>query len=76
MAFYEAERDWWTLPAKLGVPKVLDLIKDPTEEYSAPLTADGWVSGPMMKIVDDFEASLKTFPPIAPGTTDPYAPPR
>ena len=75
IAFYAAERDWWSPPTKLGVPKIFDLIKDPTEEYGATLTADGWVVGPMMKIVGEFEASLKKFPPIAPGTLDPYTPP-
>jgi len=29
-----------------------------------------------MKIVADFEASLKKHPPIAPGTPDPYNPPK
>ena len=28
-----------------------------------------------MKIVAEFEQSLKTHPPIAPGTPDPYQPP-
>jgi arylsulfatase A-like enzyme len=51
IAFYEAERDWWSPPTKLGVPKIFDVIKDPTEEYGATLTPDGWVGGPMMKIV-------------------------
>jgi arylsulfatase len=76
MAFYEAERDWWSPPARLGVPKVFDLIKDPTEEYGQTLTPDGWVGGPMMKIVAGFEQSLKKYPPIAPGTPDPYTPPK
>jgi len=76
MAFYEAERDWWSAPVKLGVPKIYDLYADPTEEYPATLTPNGWVGGPMMKIVADFEASLKKYPPIAPGTPDPYKPPR
>jgi arylsulfatase A-like enzyme len=35
MAFYEEQRDWWTPPTKLGVPKLFDLITDPKEEYSA-----------------------------------------
>jgi arylsulfatase A-like enzyme len=74
MAFYEAERDWWSPPAKLGVPKIFDLYKDPTEEYGATLTPDGWVGGPMMKIVAEFEQSLKKYPPIAAGTPDPYTP--
>jgi arylsulfatase len=29
----------------------------------------------MMKIVGEFEASLKKYPPVAPGTPDPYTPP-
>ena len=31
---------------------------------------------PMLKIADDFQASLKKEPPIPPGTLDPYRPPR
>lgn len=75
MAFYEAERDWWSAPTQLGVPKIFDLYTDPKEEYPATLTANGWVGGPMMKIVSEFEASLKKYPPISPGTPDPYVPP-
>ncbi len=75
IAFYEQERDWWSAPTKLGVPKIYDLLADPKEEYGATLTPNAWVGGPM-KIVGDFEASLKRFPPIAPGTPDPYSPPR
>lgn len=74
LAFYEAQRDWWSAPTKLGVPKIFDLIKDPAEEYGATLTADGWVGGPAMKIVRDFEATLSQYPPIPPGTPDPYKP--
>jgi arylsulfatase len=29
-----------------------------------------------MKIVGELEQSLKKYPPIAPGTPDPYVPPR
>jgi len=74
ISFYESQRDWWSPPVKLGVPKIFDLINDPTEEYGATLTPNGWVSVPMMKIVGEFEASLKKYPPIAPGTPDPYTP--
>jgi arylsulfatase len=75
MTFYDSERDWWRPPAKLGVPKIFDLINDPKEEYPGTATPNAWVSGPMMKIVADFEQSLKKYPPIAPGTPDPYRPP-
>jgi arylsulfatase len=30
----------------------------------------------MMKIVAEFENGLKQYPPIAPGTLDPYSPPK
>lgn len=76
MAFYEQESDWWSPPIKMGVPKIFDLISDPKEEYGATLTANGWVGGPMMRIVSQFEDSLKRYPPISPGTPDPYRPPR
>ena len=51
------------------------LIADPKEEYGATLTPNAWVGGPMMKIVAEFEQSMKRYPPIAPGTADPYRPP-
>jgi len=75
IAFYGEERDWWTVPAKLGVPKIYDLLSDPKEEYGMTLTPNAWVAGLMMKIVAEFEGSLKRYPPIAPGTPDPYRPP-
>jgi arylsulfatase len=76
MTFYEAQRDWWTPAVKLGVPKIFDLVNDPTEEYGATATPNAWVGVPMMKIVMEFEQSLKKYPPIAPGTPDPYRPPQ
>lgn len=76
IVFYDEERDRWTPPAKLGEPKVFDLITDPKEEYPAPGMRNTCVAGPAMKIVTDFEASLRKYPPIPPGTPDPYTPPR
>jgi arylsulfatase len=75
LAFYEQERDWWSAPTRLGVPKIFDLVADPKEEYGATLTPNAWIGGPAMKIVADFERSLATYPPIPPGTPDPYRPP-
>jgi arylsulfatase A-like enzyme len=75
VSFYEQERDWWSPPTKLGVPKILDLLSDPKEEYGATLTQNVWVGGLIMKIVAEFEQSLKRHPPITPGTSDPYRPP-
>lgn len=62
-------------PQPLPNPRVHYLIDDPKERNSvAPLNT--WVYQPVMKIVADFQASLKKEPPIPPGTPDPYQPPR
>jgi arylsulfatase A-like enzyme len=75
IVFYDEQRDWWTPPTKLGQPKAFDLITDPKEEYPATGLRSTWVAKPAMNIVVEFEKSLKKYPPIAPGTPDPYLPP-
>ena len=75
IVFYDEQRDWWTPPIKLGTPKAFDLITDPKEEYPATGLRSTWVATPAMNIVLEFEKSLKKYPPIAPGTPDPYQPP-
>jgi arylsulfatase len=76
MVFYDEQRDWWSPPAKLGIPKVFDLITDPKEEYPQTALRNSWNAAPAMKIVVEFEQSLKQYPPIAPGTPDTYTPPK
>jgi arylsulfatase A-like enzyme len=75
IVFYEEQRDWWSPPIKLGEPKAFDLITDPKEEYPATALRNTWNAAPAMKIVSEFEQSLKKYPPIVPGTPDPYTPP-
>ncbi len=61
-------------PQPLPNPRLHNLIEDPKERHSvAPMNT--WVYNPVMKIVADFQASLKKEPPIPPGTPDPYRPP-
>ena len=60
-------------PQKLPLPKIINLLTDLKEERDV-LIHDGWVTYPMMKIMNDFEESLKKFPPIKMGTPDPYYP--
>jgi len=74
VVFYDEQRDWWTPPTKLGSPKAFDLITDPKEEYPATGLRSSWLAGPAMKVVVEFEESLKKYPPIPPGTPDPYRP--
>ena len=75
VVFYDEQRDWWTPPTKLGSPKAFDLITDPKEEYPATGLRNSWMAGPAIKVVVEFEQSLKQHPPITAGTPDPYAPP-
>jgi Arylsulfatase A and related enzymes len=74
VVFYEEQRDWWSPSIKLANPKAFDLITDPKEEYPATGLQSTWVAGPAMKVIEEFQKSLKKYPPIAPGTADPYKP--
>lgn len=74
VVFYDEQRDWWTPSAKLGIPKSFDLITDPKEEYPQTGLRNSWHAGPAMRIVQQMQESLKKYPPIPPGTPDPYLP--
>jgi arylsulfatase len=58
-------------PVKNPVPMIHNLYTDPREEKPTP---DSWVVGPVLKIVDEFERSVKQHPLIPMGTPDPYRP--
>lgn len=57
-------------------PKAFDLITDPKEEYPQTALRNTRNAGPAIGIVTEFEKSVKKYPPIAPGTPDPYVPPK
>jgi arylsulfatase len=38
--------------------------------------ANSWVAEPVMKIIAEFETSLRKHPPIKVGTKDPFTPPK
>jgi arylsulfatase len=59
-------------PVKNPVPTIHNLYTDPREEK---LAVDTWVVGPMLRIVGEFEQSVKKYPLIPMGTPDPYLPP-
>jgi arylsulfatase len=59
-------------PVKRPVPAIHNLLTDPHEETGS---VDLWVVHPMVKVVADFEASVKECPLIPMGTPDPYTPP-
>jgi hypothetical protein len=56
------------------LPRIINLLTDLKEERDV-LLHSSWVTYPTMKILRDFEASLEAYPPIKPGTPDPYIPP-
>jgi hypothetical protein len=54
-------------PARLPVPTIYNLFTDPREEKP---TVESWVVHPMLRIVGEFEASLRRHPLIPMGTPD------
>lgn len=63
----------YDVPEKLPLPKVINLLTDLKEERDVG-AYNTWVADPVTKIVGEFEASLKKYPPIKVGTPDPYTP--
>ena len=64
----------YDVPQKLPLPKVINLLTDLKEERDVG-AYNSWVADPMVKIIGEFEASLRKYPPIKVGTPDPYTPP-
>jgi arylsulfatase A-like enzyme len=64
----------YDVPQKLPLPKLNNLLADRKEERDV-IAFNSWVTFPMVKIVGEFEASLKKYPLIKVGTPDPYTPP-
>ncbi len=71
---YEEQRDWWSVPQKLGTPKLFNLLTDPKEEYPQLTIENSWVLTPLLKVVADFNASVAKEPLIPMGTPDPFQP--
>ena len=59
---------------RLPLPLVINLHENPRED-EGKRSFTSWVLGPMLKMVNAFNASLKAHPPIPMGTPDPYRPP-
>lgn len=53
----------------LETPWLFNLKRDPKEETDAAME-DGWVRGPMRRMMMAFEQSLRDHPPIEPGAPD------
>jgi arylsulfatase len=68
------QENMYAPPQTLPLPKIINLLTDRKEERDVG-AYDSWVVDPIVKIVGEFEASLKKYPPIKVGTPDPYTPP-
>ncbi len=70
MHFYRQETAFDPQQKNPG-PMIYNLYTDPREEKPLP---DTWVVYPMLKVVEEFQASVKKYPLIPAGTPDPYMP--
>jgi hypothetical protein len=52
----------------------ITLYTNPLEDDAKP-SVDSWVIGPVLKMVAEFDESVKKYPLIPIGTPDPYTPP-
>ena len=59
----------------LPIPLLFDLYTNP-QEITDKVVPDSWVIGPALKMIGEFEASVKKYPLIPMGTPDPYTPTR
>ena len=76
-------RDWkmhfvWEVEPNAGAnhletPYLFNLVQDPKEETDVSAT-QGWVRGPIRKMIQAFQQSLQQHPPIPPGAEDSYRP--
>lgn len=57
----------------LETPYLFNLVQDPKEETDVN-TSQGWVRGPIRKMINTMQESLKKAPPIPPGAPDEYVP--
>lgn len=60
-------------PRHLETPWLFNIKRDPKEETDVAME-DGWVRGPIRKMIMAFEQSLREHPPIAPGAPDGFDP--
>jgi arylsulfatase len=65
----------YDVPQTLALPRIYNLLTDLKEERDVAVY-NTWVADPMLKIISDFKASLKKYPPIKLGTPDPCTPPQ
>ena len=74
LSFYE-QRGMWDQVAKLAMPKLVNLLIDPTERENV-LIHHTWVTFHTGRVLRELEASLRTEPPIPYGAPVDHVPER
>ena len=69
------QENMYDAPQTLPIPKLINLLTDLKERRDVG-AHNSWVTEPILKLLNEFEASLKEYPPIKLGTPDPYTPPK
>ena len=70
------EQDAWNTPVRTyTMPRVYNLMSDP-QEHDNVLFPHTWVLKVGLPQLEEHVTSLKKYPPIKPGTPDPYKPPK
>jgi len=74
LAFYEETRDWFGTPTKLTLPKLFNLTTDPKEEYPEETLRNTWAINRCLKVVREFQDSLKKYPVVPEGLRGTFRP--
>ena len=74
LAFYEETRDWFGTPTKLTLPKLFNLTTDPKEEYPEETLRNTWAINRCLKVVREFQDSLKKYPVVPEGLRETFRP--
>ena len=69
----------YDVPQKLAVPRLINLYDNPQERIEetigeSAIVTRGWIAHAMFGELAKFQESLKKYPPIPMGTSDPYTP--
>jgi arylsulfatase len=67
------QENMYAPPLRLPLPRSNNPLTDLREERDVA-AKNTWVAEPMRKIIGEFLASLKKYPPIKVGTADPHLP--
>jgi arylsulfatase A-like enzyme len=71
---FKEQDDWSDVMRTLTMPRLYNLMSDPQERDNV-LFPNTWVPKAALGQLEEHIASLRMYPPIAPGALDPYEPP-